>query len=1671
MLPRTWAYAACAFLLTALWATHTAPVQAAEAPTITASVSETALAESVGKVNVRLTLENPPTVEDGEGYTGCRLRLNSASVATSPQDVTFSNQKKLNPSNDWSAEAKLMTVVDDSLVEGNESLVVEGHCTGSKSGTEPSHEDLASRPLTLTIVDDDEPGAISLSVSPDRLGENGGEQAVTVTAETEDAPDSAVTISLDLGSGSYTVTGTQSIEIAASATSGSTALTFAPSDDGNTSDDTVTIGGSAPGYTVAGTSLTIEEPPASPPPRILASVGSSTLSESAGLVDVRLTLENPPDTAADDEGYTGCRLRLGAGGDAESPADVTFSNQKKLNAGNGWSAEAGLLSVVDDALVEGDESLVVEGHCTGSKSGTQPSHESLQSVPLTLTIRDNDLPDIGLSVSPDRIGERDGAQAVAVTASTGHAPESALTVNLDLGAGAYDVSGTQRIEIAADATSGSTTLTFTPRIDGNSSDDEVSISGTASGYTVTGTQLTIAEPPAGPPPRVVASVAASTIAESAGSVNVRLTLENPPEVVSDRVGYTGCRLRLGSGGEAAEPADVTFSNQKKLNPGNGWTAEAGLLTVVDDTLVEGNETLVVEGHCTGDTGGPDPSYSELASVPLTLTIEDDDKPAFALSVSPDRIGEDLGAQAVTVTATTQDAPDSALTVSLSLGAGSYSVTGTQAIEIGAGATRGTTTLTFEPSDDSNDTDDGVSINGTASGYTVTPTTLTINEPEVRMTPRIVASTARATMRESVGDVTVRLRLEHPPENAAETDGYTGCRLRPGSGGDAETPSDATFSGQLDLTSSNGWSAQAALLTVVDDTAREDDETLVVEGYCTGSTSGTDPTHSELESVPLTLTIVDNDDPVIRLSVSPINIFEDAGARVVTITAETDEAPDTAVTVTLILGAGSYSTTGLRYIEIESGNTSGSTDLTFEPEHDGNRTDDSVSIDGSATGYFVIPSALIISDSTTDVPVVVASVENSTLVESTGRVNVRLTLDHPPETEADGGYTGCRLRLGAGGEAETPADVIFSNQKKLSPSNDWSAETQFMRVVDDDTYEGDETLVVEGYCTGTNRGVEPSHTALDFVPLTLTIEDNDLPSISLTTNPRRIGEGGGRQAVTVTAWAEKAPEEDGVRVYLDLESGSYTVTGSRSIWIDRSERSGSTTLTFEPADDGNTTDDEIVIDGNASGYRVDATQLTIRDSNNETATPTALVPLFLNATDPFRHGFVRVINRSTTEGEVRLTAIDDTGYQPASVSIRLGAAAAVQFNSEDLENGNPEKGLAVGVGQGTGQWRLLFDSEMDLGALAYVRTSDGFLTAVHDVAPLEQGDYRVATFNPGSNVDQVSTLRVVNTSPATASVTVEGYEESGTSSSGVVRFDVPANTVREFTAAELETGAGLASSLGSGTGKWRLAVRSEQSIVVMSLLESPEGYLTNLSSLPALPEGAGGVHPVPFFPAASDPSGRQGFVRLISRSPSIGNVSVRAFDRSDTDYAPLTISLDAWETAHFNSDDLELGNASKGLTGSTGSGTGDWRLELTSALNIDALSYVRTTGGFLTSMHDIVPSVQGVHDVATFNPGSNRLQVSRLLLINPENQDANVTIEGTDDDGASPGGTVAFTVAAGSVRVVDASQLESGGDDLSGAIGDGTGKWRLIVEADRSILVVNLLSNPTGHITNLSSVPK
>ena len=473
-----------------------------------------------------------------------------------------------------------------------------------------------------------------------------------------------------------------------------------------------------------------------------------------------------------------------------------------------------------------------------------------------------------------------------------------------------------------------------------------------------------------------------------------------------------------------------------------------------------------------------------------------------------------------------------------------------------------------------------------------------------------------------------------------------------------------------------------------------------------------------------------------------------------------------------------------------------------------------------------------------------------------------------------------------------------------------------------------------------------------------------------------------------------------------------------------------------------------------------------DRPGRAATPR--VWLFPRASDPDREGFARVVNHSARGGEVRISAVDDTGALYGPVSLSVESRQTVHFNSGDLESGNPGKGLPGGIGSGQGDWRLTFESDLDIEVLSYIRTKDGFLTSIHDVAPVGPDGLRVVTFNPASNADQASGLRLINPGDVAASATITGVDDAGISPGEGVHVTVPAGGSVKLSSDELESGSGVDGSLGDGRGKWRLNVDSDQPVAAMSLLENRNtGHLTNLSTAPEV--SSDGIHRVPLFPSASDAAGRQGFLRVVNRSGQSGDVRIDAHDESDWTYEPLTLALAAGETVHFNSSDLELGNAAKGLTGSTGAGTGDWRLALTSDLEIEVFSYIRTDDGFLTAMHDTAPLVGGVYQVTVLNPGSNVNQVSSLRLVNAGDGVAEVTIQGIDDAGEWSG-EIGLSLPAGAARVYPAALLESGGDGFDGALGDGAGKWRLTVVSNRPVSVLSLLESPTGHLTNLSTAP-
>ena len=256
--------------------------------------------------------------------------------------------------------------------------------------------------------------------------------------------------------------------------------------------------------------------------------------------------------------------------------------------------------------------------------------------------------------------------------------------------------------------------------------------------------------------------------------------------------------------------------------------------------------------------------------------------------------------------------------------------------------------------------------------------------------------------------------------------------------------------------------------------------------------------------------------------------------------------------------------------------------------------------------------------------------------------------------------------------------------------------------------------------------------------------------------------------------------------------------------------------------------------------------------------------------------------------------------------------------------------------------------------------------------------------------------------------------------------------------------------------------------------------------------------LPFVPAAGWPNGWQGFVRIDnSLYGRDRTVHFTATDDAGASYR-LSVNVDAYETLHFNSEDLEYGNTAKGgLRGTRAAPTGHWRLCL-DTFGQDVTSYVRTRDGFLTSMTLVVEGNDFtcvVHCpewlVPVFNPGHNVNQVSVLRIVNNSDEDKIVAVVGTREDGSSrhPNGDrrrVEGYVPSGEVAELTATQLETGvglplhlcdssGNCVAsnGSLGEPDGKWSLRIEGflgtpSDELVVMSLMRSPTGHVTNLSA---
>ena len=98
--------------------------------------------------------------------------------------------------------------------------------------------------------------------------------------------------------------------------------------------------------------------------------------------------------------------------------------------------------------------------------------------------------------------------------------------------------------------------------------------------------------------------------------------------------------------------------------------------------------------------------------------------------------------------------------------------------------------------------------------------------------------------------------------------------------------------------------------------------------------------------------------------------------------------------------------------------------------------------------------------------------------------------------------------------------------------------------------------------------------------------------------------------------------------------------------------------------------------------------------------------------------VRIVNLSDHYGVVEITGFDDQGEEYGPIELEMEAHASAVLLTRELENGAPDKGLLDGLGDGSGQWQLELDTDLEIAAVSF---KSGVLSDVLSSAEPEQAN--------------------------------------------------------------------------------------------------------------------------------------------------------------------------------------------------------------------------------------------------------------------------------------------------------------------------------------------------------------
>ena len=867
------------------------------APTVQLSASASSVAENGADITLTATLSVST-------YQDVVVSLLGSGSATSGSDYSLS-VITITAGNTTGTTS--FVPIEDSLYEGVTETAVVAIGTVSGGGATEN----GTQSVSIAITESDSAPTVTLASSASSVSE--GDSALTLTATLSVATTSAVTVAINT-SGSA-VEGTDystisDITIAAGSTSGTASFTV--TDDSvyeGSEAATVSIGtvtGSSASAAGSGTSVSITLSDNETAPTVTLSSSSSNVLEDGSAITVTATLSNVADEAV--------TVPINTSGTATEGTDYGAISDITISAGATTGSTT--ITPTDDNVSEGAETLIVS---FGTLSGADATAGSTAS--LTLSLIDDDVPNIALTSSASSIAENSGSPlTLTATASTTAIEDIVVTIGTvgTATSGSDYTALPSTLTISAGATTATTSFTPTNDsiYDGTSSETAIiSVTNVSGGNALErGDQsvtLTITDDETAPTVTMAAS--SSAVAEDGGASTLTATLSTAT--------YADVTVALGAAGTASSTTDYSYTSSITISAGS--TTGTSTLTATADDIFDAasNETAIIS--ISSVSGG---SATESGSQSQTITITDaETAPTVTLAIADATITE--GASSKTITATLSGKTYANVAVAISTSGTATEGTDYSTISdiaVSAGSTTGT--ASFAVTDDS--TYEGSetatvsigSVNGGSASAAGSGTSFNVTLSDNESAPTVSLRANSLTIGEDGSAVTVTATLSGIADEAVTVPLNT-------SGTAIEGTDYATIS---NITISAGATTGSTTITPTDDNISESDETIIVS---MGTLSGANASNGSPTSLSFTLTD-DESNPSITLTSTASSIAENSGSPLtISVTSSIIAAVDIVVT----LGTTGTATSGTDYtalpstLTISAGATAATT--SFSPSND------------------------------------------------------------------------------------------------------------------------------------------------------------------------------------------------------------------------------------------------------------------------------------------------------------------------------------------------------------------------------------------------------------------------------------------------------------------------------------------------------------------------------------------------------------------------------------------------------------------------------------------------------------------------------------------------------------------------------------------------------------------